>query len=208
MTKIAFRHASLTHWPRKFTTNRRRSAFDSSYSQTLDLLGRELNRLDAKNVVLQVALEPRDIRLDGLPRADARSPKHPGVILSFGSKHGPLSYACDAFVRWECNLRGIALTLERLRMADLYGVTQSGEQYKGWAALPDPDAPVNTAAGSADFLARHGAIEAARVLASPNHFQAAYRAAARRLHPDAGGDTAQFQKLQEAQRILKLHHGV
>jgi curved DNA-binding protein CbpA len=30
----------------------------------------------------------------------------------------------------------------------------------------------------------------------------AYRLAAKRLHPDAGGSTEDFQKLQEAKRIL------
>jgi hypothetical protein len=30
----------------------------------------------------------------------------------------------------------------------------------------------------------------------------------RKLHPDAGGDTAQFQKLQQAAEVLKKHHGL
>ena len=87
----------LEHWPRKFTLNRRRSQFESTYGQTLEKLKNELSKLGAKNIVIQVALDPRDIRLDGWPRANARRPEHPGVIVSFDSKHGPLSYMCDVF---------------------------------------------------------------------------------------------------------------
>jgi hypothetical protein len=46
--------------------------------------------------VIELALDEGDIRLDGLPRAHAR-PRHPGVIVSFDSKHGPLGYGTDAF---------------------------------------------------------------------------------------------------------------
>ncbi len=93
---IEARFVPLTHWPRKFTLNRRRSQFDSTYSQTLDKLETELSKLGAKNVVIQVALDPRDIRLDGWPRANAKRPTHPGVIVAFDSRHGALSYLCDA----------------------------------------------------------------------------------------------------------------
>lgn len=124
----------IEQWPRPFTKNRRRSQFDSTYSATLDKLDGELSKLGARNIVIQLALKERDIRYDGLPRADARQPEHPGVIVSFDSRHGALSYMCDEFFNWKDNLRGIALTLERLRLVDLYGVTKSGEQYKGWAA--------------------------------------------------------------------------
>ena len=60
------------------------------------MLDRELSKLGAHSVVIELALDEGDIRLDGLPRADAR-PRHPGVIVSFDSKHGPLRYGTDAF---------------------------------------------------------------------------------------------------------------
>jgi len=44
---------------------------------------------------------------------------------------------CDSFKDWEANLRAIALSLERLRAADRYGVTtEEKEQYIGWLRLP------------------------------------------------------------------------
>ena len=33
--------------------------------------------------------------------------------------------------------------------------------------------------------------------------EAAYRLAAKNLHPDTGGTTAEFQRLQEAKRVLE-----
>src|SRR5579863_10251967 len=46
-----------------------------------------------------------------------------GIILTFNSKHGPLSYPCDKYSNWQANLRAIALSLEALRAVDRYGVT-------------------------------------------------------------------------------------
>lgn len=43
---------------------------------------------------------------------------------------------------------------------------------------------------------------AAEITADPGKARAAYKIAARRLHPDAGGDVKLFQRLQEARRIL------
>ena len=36
----------------------------------------------------------------------------------------------------------------------------------------------------------------------PEDIDRTYRHAAKRLHPDAGGSTADFQRLQEAKRLL------
>src|SRR5690606_5164123 len=92
-----------------------------------------------------------DIRLDGLPRANAR-PGHQGVVLAFDSKYGPLKYATDTFDRWQDNLRAIALGLESLRRVDRYGITKRGEQYTGWRQLPaggESEPPMGAAAARA-----------------------------------------------------------
>src|SRR5947208_1880483 len=82
----------------------------------------------------QFAVTESDIRLDGRPRARAVA-SHPGVVLAFDSRHGPLKYAVDTFDRWQDNLRAIALGLEHLRAVDRYGVTRRGEQYTGWRQI-------------------------------------------------------------------------
>ncbi|AIY17754.1 hypothetical protein GUY44_06980 [Pimelobacter simplex] len=139
-----------------FTGQHEASRFTVTYSDVLDLLGRELDHLDAENVVVEVDVEERQIRLDGLLRSDAKA-KSPGVRLAFDSNVGPLAYATDAFVRgpswayvgtganrrrrdtmahpWQHNLYAIAKGLEALRMVDRYGVTKRGEQYTGFKAI-------------------------------------------------------------------------
>lgn len=75
----------IVTWPGKPTANRKRAQFKAGYSATLELLETELRMLGARQVVVQLALSDRDIRVDGRPRAGSR-PSYPGVILSFQSK--------------------------------------------------------------------------------------------------------------------------
>jgi len=116
------RFRPISTWPVAATARRKRARFRAGYSDTLQLLDRELRFLRAH----RLALAEDDIRLDGMPRSQAK-PSHPGVVLSFDSAYGPLSYPCDTFAQWEDNLRAIALGLEHLRAVDRFGVTKRGE---------------------------------------------------------------------------------
>lgn len=118
--------------------------FRTSWSQTLQLLDRELGYLKATNVVFQIDVTEADLRLDGMLRANAKV-DFPGVKIAFDSKFGPLTYSTDAYEKqygystlesWQANIRAIALGLESLRAVDRYGITRRGEQYVGWKALP------------------------------------------------------------------------
>lgn len=157
------RFRPLGDWPQPETKGRKNPQFRSTWSQTLTLLDAELRHLGAKNVVVEVAMTARDIRLDGWPRADARA-SFPGVIVSFDSRFGPLRYLTDTFENggywvpgglgrpgrmeyvpgWQNNLRAIALSMEALRAVDRYGVSKRGEQYVGWGQLP-PGRPMHAA---------------------------------------------------------------
>lgn len=96
--RVTFR--PIDQWPGERTARRRSSPFRVGYSDTLELLEREVSMLGAREVVIMLGLEEKDIRLDGLPRASA-SPSHPGVILALESKYGPLKYPCDTFTHWQ-----------------------------------------------------------------------------------------------------------
>src|SRR2546430_1342870 len=126
-------------WPngrRTPASERQWSRFKAPWSNTIELLERELRYLEAREpVVIEAGYRPQDIRLDGQPRANARL-DDPAVVVSFQSRFGPLRYACDTFREHAANLRAIALTLEHLRAVDRYGVTRRGEQYQGGPALP------------------------------------------------------------------------
>lgn len=202
--QITFR--PIDRWPNGLASERRNSPFGVSYGDTLELLDRELFHLGAREAVLMLALGESDIRRDGMPRAQAR-PAHPGVILAFDSIHGPLKYATDTFRDWQSNLRAIALGLESLRRVDRYGITKRGEQYTGWKALPGSTEPVMSTEMAARVLAGAGGASPADVLSTRSAAQAAYRIAARAAHPDTGGSTEAFQRLNEAKRIIDAHHG-
>lgn len=194
--------APIREWPGALTVRRQRSNFSASWSATLSLLTSELRHLGAKDRELLVAIRPEDFRLDGKPRANAKQ-EHPGVILSFDAKVGHLSYAVDTFDRWQDNVRGIAKSLEALRMVDRYGTTKHGEQYRGFLALEATAAPAgfantNVALGYLIDIAYRVETfnrddDPARIL----------RVAQRVTHPDTGGDAAEFQRVSLAEAKLR-----
>lgn len=204
----------IDRWPHpNLTADRKRSPFGATHGDTLALLDRELRHLDASNPVLMRALREDDIRLDGELRANARAPEHPGVVLAFESEtHGSLKYATDRFTTWQANLRAIALGLEALRKVDRFGITSRGEQYTGWKALGSGialSAGFETARQAADFLVSQAVDDFGAELyrvddvlpaeGVPGAFlEDAFRVAAKRLHPDAGGDADLFKRVNAA----------
>jgi hypothetical protein len=205
---VAITHRPIQIWPGELTGwhSRRASNFKASYTTTLDLLDREVYHLGADRAVLQLALTERDIRNDGLPRAQAR-PSHPGVILAFESTYGPLQYATDAFTTWQDNLRAIALGLEALRKVDRYGITRNGTQYTGFRALMAStsmdvrDAACTLAAFTDDEWKWDDLLVEVGTLGKEWTRQA-YRTAAKRRHPDVGGSHSDWLRLEEAYRLL------
>lgn len=186
-------------WQGERTTwqTRRRTPFFSTWEKTQKLLDRELAALGAEEVVFQLDMPERDIRLDGYPRSNAR-PASPAVIVSFKSRHGWLRYQCDAFEGgadgWQDNVRAIALGLEALRQVERYGITKRGEQYTGWKALPETT------------LSQQEAIQLLMRMSGErsNDFSYLYRLAAKRVHPDTGGSREDWDKLQRAKTVLGI----
>jgi hypothetical protein len=199
----------LGAWVDPVTTNRRSTAaFRASWTDTLALLDHETEQLGARIVVIQVDVTEGEIRRDGMLRANAKV-GHPGVVVSFESNHGPLRYATDAYEQsyshqmpsWQANVRAIALGLQALRAVDRYGVSKRGEQYVGWKALPaGPGGEFATSTEAAAWIdktaAAHGISGSDRAKLAKN--------LARRLHPDAGGDRADWERLVQARRLLSL----
>src|SRR5206468_4280936 len=114
---------------------RSRYAFKASWKGTLDLLERELTYLKAGEIAIEADFAESDIRLDGMPRGNARQPQFPGIRLAFNSKAGPLVYQTDTCEFWQHNVRSIALGLEALRAVDRYGITTRHEQYQGYRQI-------------------------------------------------------------------------
>lgn len=194
------RFRPIERWPGELKKARKASPFKATFSSTLRQFDHELRQLKAKNVVLQVAMSERDIRLDGLPRS-GRHPQHPGVIVSMDTAYGSLSYPCDTFCDWTDNLRAIVLALGALRAVDRYGVTQRGEQYTGWRQLESGTGMTQQQAAA--FIGGVLTLEADVVIANwRERGRGFYAAAAKVLHPDGGGSDRDFQQLRMAKQLM------
>lgn len=172
------------------------------------------------------AVSERDLRVDGWLRADAR-PAHPGVTVVLpDSDEGRISFSTDRYrggrrwrpsmeggplhmPGWQANVRAIALSMEALRATDRHGIMQ-GRQYAGFRELGSgtpmgPGESAMTVEDAARFTADHSPATPDAVLEGGKAREMAYRFAAKRLHPDAGGDPGLFAQLQEAKRLLDDH---
>jgi hypothetical protein len=162
----------------------RLSPFRAGWSDTVGLLADELRHHGARQVVLEVDIREKDIRVDGLPRANAIA-QSPIVILSFTATQIPgkpqLRYEVGTFTDWRDNIRGIALGLRALRAVDRYGVTKRGEQYAGWKQLASGSASPSADRGR-EIIAQHGGL----------------KLALKATHPDHGGSAIDFADVQAA----------
>jgi hypothetical protein len=201
---IDARFVPIEKWPKEKTPSHKRvkSPFEVKYGRMLDDLERELRHLSARDIVIQAYFRREDIRNDGWPRSSAR-PSEPGVVVSFLKRDKQeVAFPCDTFKNYESNLRAISLTLTALRAIDRYGVTQHAEQYKGWAKLPPASDRMNVKDALA-FIQLYTGIAPTTAEA----LQDAYRAAARKLHPDVTGTDQQFILLGRAKQSIQDAYG-
>jgi hypothetical protein len=192
----------LTQWPGERTRSRLRAKFKVTYTRSLDLLESELQKLRAQDIIIQVdGLSLQDIRNDGWPRSTWNPGRYSdtGVIVSFKTPKGQMSFPCDRFTSWQDNIRAIALSLEALRTVDRYGVTRGHEQYQGWLRLEAPPNGHMDKEQSAAFIAGILQISPAEVLQNPAEH---IRNAKFRTHPDRGGDLDKFTKITQTQAVL------
>ena len=200
---LEYEFRAIDKWPGERCNEQRSAPFRATFSRTLDDLESELMKLDAANVVIQADLDRSQIRIDGMIRAGAR-PATPGIILSFDTDNGPLSFPADRFDDWHDNLRAIALSLKALRAVDRYGVTRTGEQYTGWAKLPPPngeDTSLDKALQIIEF--RAGYIKG-QLFDRHDLWPAAIRQAQRVTHPDSeNGRHEAFIEVEKAREVLE-----
>jgi hypothetical protein len=194
----------LPQWPGERTGSGKRAHFRTKYEQTLDRLEYELGKLQARDTIIQVDnLTINDIRNDGWPRGGWQ-PRggNQGVVVSFDSPKGAMSFPCDRYSEWRHNLHAIALSLEALRAVDRHGVTMGNEQYRGWARLEAPNGN-----GKMD---RESALRFIEALAGAPFGPAVTReiiadvcrALKIRHHPDRGGSHDTFVKIGQAEEVL------
>jgi hypothetical protein len=194
----------LLDWPHP-QVRHEQSTFSARWAGetgTRDLLLKEADQLGATLVVVELDLRREDLRQDGEIRANARL--HSGKVrVSLDTKHGPMRFACDRYhagtLSWQANARAIALTMEALRTVERYGAVHTAEQYQGFLAI---EATAPEGFGSVDEALRWLA-RVTGLSAEETPLPTLYRAAVKRLHPDAGGDPADWARLDYARQILE-----
>lgn len=197
------------HW-------RDRSQFKSSYAKTVGELERELDAIDARDVVVEVDITEREIRRRDGGLYDKARPLSPRVVLRFRrSKDAPMvTMPANHYDDWQDNIRALMLTLRALRAVDRYGVTTGGEQYRGFTALPSTIAPRMTIDQAATRLAaflgntRAPSDPARDILRDVEIARLAGRRARATTHPDAGGRSEDWAQVQDACALLATHHKV
>lgn len=115
----------------------------------------------------------------------------PGVALYFALAGAERVLACDRWDEVDSNLRAIGNTLAALRGMERWGCADVlARSLEGFKALPAPE-PVAPARPWWEVL--HVAPDADAAVV-----EAAYRALAKRAHPDVGGDPVRFRAIAAA----------
>jgi len=167
-------------WPR--ATERQRSRFDGTPARIRAELMMEVERLGGRYPVLSTHIQ---LRRDGLPYATQREPDDPGVALYFERRGRQMVFACDKWDRVQDNMRAIQRTIEAIRGIERWGASEMMERaFQAFEALPPPES-CWTVLGVPPTAAR-------------DDIERAYRAAAKRAHPDAGGSDAAMAALTRA----------
>lgn len=181
-------------WPagRPRTKFRERSRFGTYYekpsvARSREVLALELDRLGAKNPVLSTNME---LRIDGQPRSDRRTPDDPGAAVYFTLKGQRLCLACD---RWQTvgdNIWALAKTIEAQRGIERWGAVSAEQAFTGYAALVH-----RTEADCWEILGVAPTASEAEILA-------AFRERAKTTHPDVpGGSHDAFARVSQAKDI-------
>ncbi|WP_423820877.1 hypothetical protein V5738_11090 [Salinisphaera sp. SPP-AMP-43] len=138
-------------------------------------------------------------RRDGLPYSNAREPDDPGVCVYFTIDGEDRCAPCDKWTRVADNLAAIAKNIEADRGKERWGVSSMVESYPH-PALPSPDQ-----AGSehwSDILGVQADI------ATDDEIYVAYLSARRAAHPDSGGSSEAFHRVQRAWQQAKQERGL
>ncbi|MCU1679238.1 MAG: hypothetical protein JWM93_3996 [Frankiales bacterium] len=215
---IEWQMENLGAWTEPETTDRTSAGvFRSNWTSTMRLLSDEIELLGGRRAVLEVVVLDGFIRRDGMLSARAHV-GHPGVVVSFESRHGPLRYSTDQYEQryasdlasWQANVRAVALGLGALRAVDRYGITGRAQQYTGWKALPAGTGQIAsgmTATAAQSILLRAAGVAEDQIRGDrwpADLLREVYKTAKAATHPDRNnGDQGQWNLVDNAAQTLK-----
>ena len=174
-------------WPRTESHRREHAKFKTTLPAALAQLETEIRRMGGKNVILSSNYT-----------LGISNPSDPGVVAYFDWKPDPfkadfvqMAIPCDRWTRIEHNIKAIALTIEAMRGMERWGAKHMIKaMFSGFKSLPEK-------ASGIDPWEVLGIAPTTSEVAITD----AYRFKATTEHPDAGGTTERFQRLQEAHEL-------
>lgn len=155
-----------------------------SVQQGTQRLEDEIDRLGGRAPVLSTNVS---LRLDGRPRSD-ENPADSGAAIYFSFRGKATVLACDRYLAVADNIAAIAAHIDALRRIERYGVGTIEQALAGYKALP-----MDTAA---DWRQVFGF--AADSTPSLDQVDAAYKALAKKKHPDVGGTEIEMSHINRA----------
>lgn len=198
------------------SVDRRNSQFSAGYPDTIRKLCTEVDAIaETRGGLITIALDahPAQLKVNGTGLKANQAPATPAVEISFDSQHGPVRFQADAYTRtwsrlaaWRDNVRAVALTLEYLRAVDRHGAADHGQQYGGFLAIEaGPSATALPTTVSRDEAQTILATTARVPHETITDWPPIYRRARANAHPDSnGGDRMQWDRVEEAARVLGL----
>lgn len=143
-------------------------------------------RIDPDRIIVSTNVPTRR---DGLPSGNHGEPADPGVAVYFDFDGKPCVLACDKWDRVADNLAAIAAHLGVIRAMERWGVGRLSQAFTGYLALPAPGGSEAETWWRVLGVAHDAPLEV---------IKEAYRTAARKAHPDAGGSSDTMARVNAA----------
>lgn len=143
------------------------------------------------NVVISTNIT---LRRDGMPYSNQKEPTDTGAAVYFKVDDTPTVLACDKWNTVGDNLWAIAKHIEALRGQDRWGVGSLKQAFAGYTALPQK---------TEDSWNEVLGVEPN---ATMDEVKTAYRSKANIHHPDKGGTTEDFSRIQRAYENARQLH--
>lgn len=169
-----------------------KTSFTSARDNCLEQIRMLGGRASKNSAIISTDIPTRN---DGLPYADAarRTMKSQGVAVYFTYNDEPVVFCCDKWDSVDHNMHAVAKSIEAIRGLDRWGVSEMLKRvFTGFEALPQ---------ASGEWWEVLGVTETA----TEEEVKSAYRQKTLEHHPDRGGNTDEFTRVNNAyQKFLSL----
>lgn len=166
-------------WPSTEQEKQESAKFKTELNTALNNLRRQVELLGGKSLVLSSNCTLGD-----------ENPDKCGVVAYFTWNELQVAIPCDRWDRVRHNVQAIALTIEAMRGMERWGAKNMIKaMFTGFKAIPEKT-------GGVSWWDTLGISSKA----TEDQINDAYRALAKKLHPDKGGSHEEFSQLNEAYR--------